>query len=67
MKCAEEEHSCGQVRRAGCCLMILDPGALVERSRLPNGPKPPSGQRDWGMAPLENKDPHLDGSAVDAR
>lgn len=38
MKCAEEEHSCGQVRRAGCCLMTLKLGALVEQSRLPNGP-----------------------------
>lgn len=34
MKCAEEEHSCGQVRRAGTRRL----GALVEQSRLPNGP-----------------------------
>lgn len=38
MKCAEEEHSRGQVRKAGCCLMILKLGAHVEQSELPNGP-----------------------------
>lgn len=39
----------------------------VQVAKWANPPLPPVAQRDWGMEPLENKEPHLDGSTVDAR